>query len=77
MKMQIWKIFVIHSIFLTGGVGYALEPNEILVIANSQVPASVRIAKYYCAKRRVPERNVLALPLGTSLSEAIDRGDVC
>jgi uncharacterized protein (TIGR03790 family) len=75
VKMQIWKIFVIHSIFLTGGVGYALEPNEILVIANSQVPASVRIAKYYCAKRRVPERNVLALPLGTSLSEAIDRGD--
>ncbi|MHC4664351.1 MAG: TIGR03790 family protein [Planctomycetota bacterium] len=73
--MQIWKIFVIHSIILTAGTGYALEPNEILVIANSEVPASVRIAEYYCAKRRVPGRNVLALPLGTSLSETINRSD--
>jgi hypothetical protein len=71
--MQIRKIFVIYSIFLTGGAGYALEPNEILVIANSEVPASVRIAEYYCAKRRVPGRNVLALPLGKAKSARAQR----
>ncbi len=29
------------------GAGYALEPDEILVIANSDVAASVRISQYY------------------------------
>ncbi len=55
------------------GAGYALEPDEILVIANSNVTASVRIAQYYCARRGVPVGNILALPLGTSLSDAIAR----
>jgi len=57
------------------GAGYALEPDEILVIANSDVPASVQIAQYYCAKRTVPVNNILALPLGTSLSDTITRNN--
>jgi len=56
------------------GAGYALEPDEILVITNSNVTASVRLAQYYCARRGVPVGNILALPLGTSLSDAIARG---
>ncbi len=57
------------------GAGYALEPDEVLVIANSDVAASVRTAQYYCAKRGVPVGNILALPLGTGLSDTIDRDD--
>jgi len=58
---------------MCSGAGYALEPDEILVIANSDVTASVRIAQYYCARRGAPVGNILALPLGTGLSDAIAR----
>lgn len=54
---------------------FALEPNEILIIANSDIGASVQLAQYYCAKRDVPAGNILALPLGTDLNDTITRGD--
>jgi len=54
---------------------FALEPEEILVIANSDIGASVRIAQYYCTKRGVPPDNILALPLGANLSDTITRDD--
>ena len=57
------------------GAGLALEPDEILVIANSDVAASMQIAQYYCAKREVPVDNILALHLGASLSDTITRED--
>jgi len=53
----------------------ALEPNEILIIANGDIAASVQIAQYYCAKRQVPVDNILALPLGASFSDTITRDD--
>jgi uncharacterized protein (TIGR03790 family) len=56
-------------------VGFALEPDEILVIANSDIGASVQIAQYYCAKRSVPTNNILALPLGAALNDTIARND--
>ncbi len=52
-----------------------LEPDEILIIANEDIGASVQLAQYYCAKRAVPSGNVLALSLGTSLNDTIARGD--
>ena len=73
--MRIPIVLVICLIFFAVGPGYALEPNEILVIANEDVAASVQIAQYYCAKRGVPVSNILALPLGTSLSETINRAN--
>ena len=57
------------------GSAFALGPDEILVIANKDVAASGRIARYYCAKRAVPAKNVLSLPLGTSLNDTISRND--
>ena len=33
----------------------ALEPNEILVVANWNIGESMRLADYYCAKRKVPK----------------------
>ncbi len=71
--MRIQKTVVTFLIFFVAGAGFALEPDEILVIANSDVAASVQIAQYYCAKRKVPKDNILALPLPTS--ETIDRDD--
>ena len=71
--MRIQKTVVTFLILFVAGAGYALEPDEILVIANSDVAASVRIAQYYCAKRKVPKDNILALPLTTS--ETITRDE--
>ncbi len=54
---------------------FALEPDEILVIANSNIGASVQLAQYYCAKRGVPTDNIIALPLGATLNDTITRKD--
>ena len=39
----------------------ALEPHEVLVIANSNASDSVKLAKYYMAKRGIPSSNLLKL----------------
>ena len=57
------------------GAGFALEPDEILVVANGDLAASVRLARYYCEQRGVPAGNVLYLSLGTKLSNRISRND--
>ncbi len=54
---------------------FALEPNQVLVIANSDVAESVQIAGYYCKRRKVPRDNMLALSLGNSLNDTIARED--
>jgi uncharacterized protein (TIGR03790 family) len=66
-------LLAILLIPLISHVTFALEPNEILVIANKDVPASVRVARYYCAKRKVPPKNILVLPLGETLEDSIGR----
>ncbi len=71
--MRIRTVLISCLIFFAAAPGYALEPNQILVIANSDVAASVQLAQYYCAKRDVPVGNILALPLGTGLSDTITR----
>jgi uncharacterized protein (TIGR03790 family) len=53
----------------------ALEPDEILIIANGNHSESLSIAQYYCAKRGVPTDNILTLPLGTKLSYTITRAN--
>ena len=55
--------------------GYALEPNEILLVVNSEIAASGRIADYYCQKRAVPAENILVMPLGKQLTTTISRDD--
>ncbi len=55
------------------GIGFALEPNEILVIANKDIAASGQIARYYCEKRNVPVKNILSLSLGATLNDTISR----
>jgi uncharacterized protein (TIGR03790 family) len=62
-------------ILLCGGVGLALEPVEILVIANRQISVSEKIAQYYCEKRNIPTKNILYLALGYNPSETISRDD--
>ena len=53
----------------------ALEPDEIVVIANKDRTESGRIAQYYCSRRGMPDKNILALPLGANLNDTISRDD--
>jgi len=57
------------------GIGFALEPNEIVVVANRDVAYSVQLARYYCEKRKVPAENIFLLSLGSRLNDSISRSD--
>ncbi len=61
------------ALFLFVPAVLALEPEEILIIANENHSDSVAIAQHYCRKRGVPTDNILTLSLGTELSYTITR----
>jgi len=44
---------------LLANLCHALEPKEILVIANKTTPKSINIAKYYMSKRKIPAYNLV------------------
>lgn len=48
-------------IILLPVLGHALEPRELLVLANQNAASSVGLARYYIKARGVPEENFLAL----------------
>ncbi len=50
---------------------YALEPYEVLVVANRLVPDSVDLARYYMKRRGIPKGNLV--PITTTEDEACSR----
>jgi uncharacterized protein (TIGR03790 family) len=73
-KQMMVRIGIISLLMLVCcETGFALEPNEILVIANKDIEVSGQIARYYCEKRGVPAKNILSLSLGTNISDTISR----
>jgi uncharacterized protein (TIGR03790 family) len=72
-----WKYAVPISLVLLawGQVGWALEPSEILVLADPDNAASTRLARYYCEKRGIPSNHVFKMALGTPLRDTIGRAD--
>jgi len=74
-KMSI-KISVLSLMLCLAGSGaFALEPDEILVIANGRNSASLQIAGYYCEKRAVTCDNILNLSLPDPPRDNISRAD--
>ena len=61
------------GIFLLWGVslGYALDPDEILVIANSRMSGSTDLARYYMKKRNISKGRLLSVSV--SANEVISR----
>ncbi len=43
--------------------GMALEPGEILIVANKNSGAGVALARYYAKTRNIPDSNLLLLVL--------------
>jgi uncharacterized protein (TIGR03790 family) len=72
-----WKCTVTSLVILWAccPIAQALEPNEILVVANTDNAASVRLARYYCERRGIPSGNVIPVSLGTPLHDSIGRTD--
>ncbi len=68
------QIAVLFVLLWCPGV-FALEPDEILVIANRQISASERIAEYYCEERNIPKKNIIYLALGYNPREGISRDE--
>ncbi len=66
---------IILIVLICCGRALALEPVEILVVANADIPESGRIARYYGDKRAIPRQNILELPLGAELRNSISRED--
>jgi len=67
---------ILIAMILAGGrAAFALDPNQILVVANTEQPASVKLARYYCRARGIPSGNVLPVMLGSQLRDSISRAD--
>jgi uncharacterized protein (TIGR03790 family) len=49
--------------FVPATPAVALEPRDIFILVNRNVPESRQVADHYCAKRGVPKENVIALDL--------------
>ena len=73
MTVKTSVVILLTLMYCRGAV--ALEPGEILVVANKDIGESVQIAQYYCGQRGVPDKNILALPLGAGLKATISRDD--
>ena len=73
--MKISKPIIVCLMFIIANTVFALEARQILVVANSDIPESVEIAKYYCTRRAVPSENLLTLSLGDKLTDKITRSD--
>src|SRR5687768_13418377 len=52
------------------GSALALEPANVFLLANKNLPASQEVAEHYCAKRGVPKENIVSLdlPMGEDIS---------
>jgi uncharacterized protein (TIGR03790 family) len=53
----------VAAVLLTAAAGPALEPADVWVVVNKNVPESRRVADHYVSKRGVPKGNVVELDL--------------
>lgn len=58
--IALWGLMIVLA--LPGGC-MALEPAEILIVANRNSAAGVDLARYYARQRKIPEANLLLLTL--------------
>lgn len=69
--MSYLRLFIILSLCVFPRLVFALDPGEVLVIANKAMAGSVDLAKYYMEKRGIPSSHLLSLSL--SLEETMTR----
>ncbi len=63
--------FTVWVMWMAGGL--LAGGSEVVVVYNSNLPASLDVAKYYAAQRGVPENQLIGLPLSDSQTNRIER----
>jgi len=58
---------------LINAPAWALQPDELVLIANTNVPEGVKLAQYYAKRRGVPEAQILLLTLQNSEEVSFDQ----
>jgi uncharacterized protein (TIGR03790 family) len=61
LRPPFWILMILF--WVSAVPGMALEPYEIVVIANKRIADSVALAQFYIKKRNIPEANILQLGL--------------
>src|SRR4051794_26323668 len=71
--MRCWRSALLMACWLApAGGALALEPREVFLLVNKNVPESRAVADHYCGRRGVPRENQIALdlPAGDDVSRA-------
>lgn len=61
--MTFFLTICLSFLFFGAETSYALQPEEILLIVNRNVPASLELAGYYREKRQIPAENLLSVSM--------------
>ena len=65
-KMNRSLLLPLLAILALSRPGLALEPKEVFLLVNKNLPASKEVAEHYCQKRGVPLDNIILLDVPTS-----------
>ncbi len=73
--MRKWIRQLSAIVLAFAGSAAALEPNEILVLVNGQIPESMELGRYYCQQRKVPQDNIVSIAMGARPVDTMSRED--
>src|SRR5262245_27980872 len=73
MTFAIRCLVIVSALLHFDSPSRGLEPKEVFILVNKNVPASKEVAEHYCTKRGVPAGNVITLDLPQT--EDISRKD--
>lgn len=72
LKSVVFPVFLaLWIVILSSCTALALEPDEIVLVANGQESDGVDLARFYMKKRGIPKENLLVI--NTAVKEGIDR----
>lgn len=58
------------AVLSPGANALALEPNEVLVVVNTGVPAGAKLAAYYMQLRGIPKDNIVRVSVSPERGRA-------
>lgn len=61
--MRVGLVWLFACLIATAGPDVPSESDHVVVLANSRQDDSLRLARTYAARRGIPDRNVIALPM--------------
>ena len=72
---RLWPVLATIAVLVLGGSALALEPDEVVLIANRAMPQSVELARLYAAQRNIPDGHIIELNLPATEEMGMERFD--